>query len=132
MRSLLIAAAAIACLVLVGCATQTRAGGEAGQRPLTADALRTLFSDIYVTAVQDPNVIVGDGPGEIFRSNGVYERIAGRTGVEGTFRIKGEFVCVQGPDFHSQCRQVIPRGNYTYSFIDRPGGSTKSVTITHL
>src|SRR3954465_12566037 len=115
MRSLLIAAAVIACLVLVGCATQTRAGRETGQRPLNADALRTLFSDVYVTAAQDPDVIVGDGPGEAFRSNRVYERIAGRTRVEGTFRIKGEFACVEGPDFRSQCRQVIPRGNNIYT-----------------
>jgi hypothetical protein len=102
---------------------------DTGQRPLEADALRTLLSDAYVTPVQPADVFIDHPPGEIFRSNGDYMRIPNRTREYGTFEIRGNLVCVQGVGIPTLCRHVIPRTNGTYSLTDPSNGSTTLVTI---
>lgn len=100
--------------------------------PLDAAALRTLLSDVYVTPVRPADMMVSHPPGEIFLSDGVYQRILGRTRVEGTFEIESTLVCVQGPDFRQQCRQITPSENNTYLLVDEEDRFTLPVTIRQL
>jgi hypothetical protein len=97
---------------------------------LKDDALRTLFSDAYVTPVQYPDVIRSHPPGEIFMSDGSYIRVGNRTRMYGTFNVRGNLVCVQGDGFRQQCRQVESMGNGTYSLTDISNRSSVQVTIT--
>lgn len=135
--------AALGILIFTGCVSvndasvaqvrapsaEMRLATGAEQRPLEADALRTLFSGAYVTPVQAADIIIDHPPGEIFRSDGVYQRIVGRTRLYGTFDVRGNLVCVQGDGFRQQCRQVIPLGNDRYSLVDVSNGSTVIVSI---
>lgn len=121
-----------ACAVPEAQSASTVVTGEAPQRPLARDALRALLSGVYVTRVRPSEMLVSHPPGEIFLADGVYQRVVGRTSVEGRFEIEGAAVCVEGADFPRRCRQVIPRGKQTYSFVDQADGSAELVTITPL
>jgi hypothetical protein len=99
-------------------------------RPLGADALRTLLSGVNVTPVSGTGEMMSHPPGEIFRSDGVYMEIRNRTTVDGTFRIEGNSVCVEGGDIERLCRRVIVLENNTYLLVNRDDGSVKLVEIT--
>lgn len=58
MRSLSLAAATIACSIILGCTMQASAERKAGQSSLKGDALRTLFSNVYVEPVRPTGGIV--------------------------------------------------------------------------
>lgn len=98
--------------------------------PLKTDALRTLLSNANVNPVQPPGIITSHLPGEVFRADGLYVRIVGRTRVYGTFNIQEDSVCVQGDGFERQCRQFFVRGDGTYTLLDVAKGTTKLVNIT--
>ena len=100
------------------------------QRPLDADALRALLSDVYVTEVLEAGVIVDHPPGEVFMSDGRYMRILTRTRQYGTFDIRDNLVCIKGQGFVERCRRVVFLGNGTYALVDAPGGQSVQVTIT--
>lgn len=103
---------------------------SAGERPLEADVLRSLLTDVTVTPVQSADVITDHPPGELFLSGGSYERIVGRARRYGRFDIRGNSVCVRGDNFSEQCRQVLALPNGTYLFIDTSDDSEMSVNIT--
>lgn len=105
---------------------------EADERPLSEDALRELLRNVYVAPVQHADVIASHPPGEIFMSDGIYQRILGRPKVEGTFEIRGNEVCVQVASSNRLCRQVIAHANGTYSLIGPTDGSVVLATITPL
>lgn len=97
---------------------------------LKTDALRTLLSDANVDPVQPIDVITSNLPGEIFRADGLYVRIVGRTRVYGTFDFQDDRVCVQGDDFERQCRKVFAHGDGRYTLLDIAKGTTTLVNIT--
>jgi hypothetical protein len=106
---------------------------ESTPKPIANGALRTLLRDVYVAPVPLPGgTRVDHPPGEIFGSNGVYRRALSRRSIEGTFVIQGDLVCVQGPDLHRLCRQVLGENNGTYVFIDVETGSSTLMTVTPL
>lgn len=100
--------------------------------PLGENALRQLLSGSSVSAVGVSVTTDSHPAAEMFLSNGAYIRILGRTRVEGLFNIEGTSVCVRGPDFMRQCRQVFPRRDGTYALVDQSNRSTSIVTITPL
>jgi len=111
---------------------ETHMANETGQRPLSADALRALLTEAYATPVLAAGVIVGDARGEVFRSNGIYERIDGRTSREGNYHIEGNSICVQSSGITPRCRQVFALEDGTYSLVDASDDPTMLVTITSL
>lgn len=104
----------------------------ANQLPLEADALRDLLAEAYVTPVRPPDVLISHPPGEVFRSQGVYERIVGRQSIEGTFYLRDNTFCVRGEGIPLQCRQIIALRDDTYSLMDVSDGTMTLVTITPL
>jgi len=107
------------------------AGNMAGERaaPLQDDALRALLSDAYATPPLAAGIVMSHPPGEIFRANGVYQRIVGRTSLWGQFEIQTAAVCVWGEDFARQCRRVVANRDGTYTFIDIADGSSAVMTV---
>ena len=89
-------------------------------------ALRRLFVSgyyTYLTPVRSGEVIIDHPPGELFRPNGTYQRILGRTGLEGWYAIEGNGLCVWGEGLTKQCRMVIPLGGKVYLLVDVADGS---------
>ena len=118
----------------VGPAVAFQSGGasSAAAQPLSGDALRALLSDVYVTLPRSDGVMVSHPKGEVFRSNGAYQRIVGRPRFQGTFEIVGNRVCVQGADVPRRCRRIIAMGEDRYSFVDDADGSAEIMTISPL
>lgn len=112
-------------------ALQGAAGNMARENaaPLQDDALRALLVDVSVADFRTGQLY--DGPAEIFRANGSYQRSAGRGGgLEGRFEIRDGAVCVWGDAVALQCRRVRRNGNGTYTFIDTADGTAAVMTIT--
>lgn len=125
-----------AALTLGACAMHGAPGTEHGKAgrgaPLDDRALRELFFDAYVSL---PNAIEIDDSlplTEIFRANGAYERLEGRTRLEGGFEFQGGAVCVQGAAIPRRCRQVLPQADGSYILVDQSNGSSTNVIITPL
>jgi hypothetical protein len=94
------------------------------------DALRILLNDVSVTDIR--TAWGDDGPSEIFRANGTYQRIGGR-GVsnEALYEISGDTVCVRG-DGASRCRRVRGNSDGTWTFINTADGTSAVMTVTPL
>ena len=89
--------------------------------------LRALLVDSYVT----PRGRGDDGPGEYFRSNGVYQRGNGWGIVfEGRFDVSGGAVCVEGSGAARLCRRVRANKDGTYIFINTANGASVVMTVT--
>jgi hypothetical protein len=102
-----------------------------GARPIEGDEMRALLRDAFVSRPTSPGVITHPA-GEVFRQNGVYERVAHWRKEEGTFSIERDSVCIQGPRIARQCRRVFLLGDGTYSLVDTAGGTATVVTISPL
>lgn len=138
-------AGALAALASSGCTTTSREdsfppaqvssqgalmANENVLRPLKTDALQTLLSNVNINRVQPPGIITSHLPGEIFRADGLYVRIVGRTRIYGTFNLQDDLVCIQGDGFQRQCRQLFARRDGTYTLLDIAKGTTTLVNIT--
>jgi hypothetical protein len=132
MRKFIVAASSV---LLVACVSTPRdANMFASQSPpLGGHELRRLFSDAWLAAPQPPDGVIIDHPrGEMFRSNGTYHRVLGRTGLEGTFAIEGDQLCVAGPGIPKRCRKVLPLGGKAYTLIDTSDGTRETLDLTLL
>jgi hypothetical protein len=128
---LLLLAAASACAAPSAGSREAAATDPAG-RAVTGDALRKLLSDAYVVASHRIGVKESHSSGEVFRANGGYERITGRTRLRGMFEIENDAVCLYGGDLERHCRKVRQLGPDTYLFINISGGSTAVLAVTPL
>jgi hypothetical protein len=119
-------------------------GSGSRARPLEGRALRALLSDAFVAPVQAGGITTSHPPGEMFRADGSYIRIVGRTRLFGRFAIHGALVCVRAEaveplhqgrplaepgqhrlsGFPRLCRRVVPRGEGIYAFVNRDGTAT--------
>jgi len=98
---------------------------------LRDEAIRALLSNVSVT--EGRTALLDDGPQEIFRANGIYQRIAGRGSSLGVpFEIRGGAVCVPGTDAAPLCRRIRPNGDGTYTFINIADGASVIMIITPL
>jgi len=96
-------------------------------------ALRTLLSNVYVARpAPPPGQIISHRPGEIFRADGIYQRIVGRTSVWGRFEITGGSVCVWGADFARTCRRISANADGTYTFTDITSAERSTMMVTTL
>jgi hypothetical protein len=120
------------CIFAAGCAPLQSADLKPPHRPLNASSLESLFSNVSVEPERPIGSIVGDAPGEVFLSNGVYFRNAGRTRVEGSFRIRGSSLCVELPSVPEWCRTVIDLGHSRFRFIDNATGTPTVLIVTPL
>ena len=94
-------------------------------------ALHALLSDASV--IPGAHGGLDDGPSEIFRANGIYQRIAGRgTALGDRFEIRDGAVCVPNGGSAPRCRRVRPNGDGTYTFIDTADGTSTVMTVTPL
>lgn len=105
-------------------------GGE--DSVLTDIEIRSLLSDARVAPIPATEIIRSHPAHEIFLANGVYQRVVGRSIVEGTFDIREGTVCVQGADFDRQCRKILPESDRTYRFVDTTDGSSIIVATSPL
>jgi hypothetical protein len=112
---------------------QRAAGHKAGESaaPLQDDALRILLNDVSVTDIRTARG--DDGPAEIFRASGIYQRIGGR-GVsnEARYEISDGAVCVHGDGARPRCRRVRANGDGTWTFINTADGTSAVMTVTPL
>lgn len=131
------------CLALLitsaACTSHRLAGSEdhpmhsSSKRSMLTDvAIRRLLSDAHVAPFSATEVISSHPSGENFFANGAYQRVSGRSTVEGTFEISDGVLCVQGADFSRQCRKVLSESDGTYRFIDTADGSSIIVAISPL
>jgi hypothetical protein len=125
---LLLCVSLAACLQAAG-STSSGVASDRG-RPLRAAQLRALLSDVNVAPVQTEGVNISHPTEEIFSADGTYVQIPNRARLYGTFTIQGNAVCVEGDGFDRLCRQVIPRGGQTYSFVNVDDSSMILVTVT--
>lgn len=102
--------------------------------PLNGEALRRLFSTDYHTYLTPRSgaVIVSHPRSELFRPNGTYWRGTGRTGLEGTYAVEGDLLCVLGDRIPKQCRRVVPQGGNTYLLIDVSDSSQALVDLSRV
>lgn len=106
---------------------------EFGRGPVLTDAeLISLFTDANVVPYPAPKVSVSHSLHEVFRANGAYQRIIGRTALEGIFDVGGGMVCVEGADFSRQCRTVQTNNDGTYTLTNTQDKSVTTVSITSL
>jgi hypothetical protein len=100
-------------------------------RFLGSDALRTLLNDVSVT---DTRTAWGDdGPSEIFRTNGTYQRVGGRAvSNEAVYEIRGDAVCVRGDGTPPRCRRVRANGDATWTFVNTADGTSSVMRIAPL
>lgn len=107
---------------------------SSGMTPLTGDALRLLFStnyNVYLTP-RSGDVIVSHPRSELFRPNGTYWRSTGRTGLEATYAVEGDLLCVHGDRIPKQCRKVIPQTGKTYLLIDISNNSQALMDLSQV
>jgi hypothetical protein len=109
----------------------TTIAAENGGRPIEGDELRVLLRDAFVSRPTLPGVITHQS-GEVFRQNGVYERVAHLRKEEGTFSIEDETVCIEGRRIARLCRRIVRLGEGTYSMVDVADGTSMVVTISPL
>ena len=114
------------------CASPAWASAMMNEEPgatLGDDALRTLLSNVSVTDIRTGQL--DDGPEEVFRVNGIYQRIAGRGSALGVpFEIRDGAVCVPNGGAPPRCRRVRPNRDGTYTFIDTADGTSAVMTVT--
>jgi len=121
--------------ILVGCtptAVDHNVQTSSSARPLDGASLRQVFRDVLLSPALSAGVLTDHPPGEVFRANGGYRRILGRTGQEGTFAIEGNLLCVMGADFPKQCRRVFPQGGGTCVLIDASDKSPATLKLSPL
>lgn len=68
-------------------------------------AIRRLLSGAHIAPFLDTNIVLSHPLGENFLANGVYQRVSGRTAVEGVFSVNQGLVCVEGADIPRHCRK---------------------------